>query len=111
MSRSELREEYRQADYLLLHLNDFPSLEKVLPSKLFEYAATGKPVVAGVRGHAKRFITSHVEGAAVFEPGHSDGMVEAVQSLAPTHWERARFKREFARTHIMDRMAYDILNP
>jgi len=31
------------ADVLFLHLNAYKAFEKVLPSKIFEYAATGRP--------------------------------------------------------------------
>ena len=43
---------YQSADVLFLHLNDYPAFKKVLPSKLFEYAALDKPVWAGVGGYA-----------------------------------------------------------
>jgi glycosyltransferase involved in cell wall biosynthesis len=110
VNRDVLKREYREADYLLLHLNNFPALDNVLPSKLFEYAATGKPILAGVRGYARQFIEANVDGAAVFEPGDAGAMVEALQTLAPKHWTRDGFKRDFARDRIMDVMASDILN-
>jgi glycosyltransferase involved in cell wall biosynthesis len=110
MDRDSLKREYRAADYLLLHLNGFNSLECVLPSKLFEYAATGKPILAGVGGYARRFIEDHLSDAAVFKPGDADSMVEAVQSLAPGPSDRSDFKRRFARERIMDGMATEILS-
>lgn len=109
MRRDALMEEYRRADYLLLHLNGFPSLEKVLPSKLFEYAATGKPILAGVRGHARRFIANEVEGAALFEPGDARGLVEGLESLSPDPVDRALFKARYRRERLMDAMAQDVL--
>jgi glycosyltransferase involved in cell wall biosynthesis len=110
VNRDVLKREYQQADYLLLHLNNVPALDKVLPSKLFEYAATGKPILAGVRGYARQFIQDNVDGAAVFEPGNASAMVEALKALAPKHWTRDEFKRDFARDRIMDGMAADILS-
>lgn len=109
MGRDALLEEYRRADYLLLHLNGFPSLEKVLPSKVFEYAATGKPILAGVRGYAGLFISREVEGACVFEPGNVRAMLEGLRSLTPLHFDRARFKDTYRRERLMDAMAADIL--
>ena len=53
--RAELIRSYRDADVLLLHLGRHPAFEKVLPSKLFEYAALGKPILAGVSGCARHF--------------------------------------------------------
>jgi glycosyltransferase involved in cell wall biosynthesis len=110
MARASLMQEYREADYLLLHLNRFSALETVLPSKLFEYAATGKPILAGVTGYARRFIEQHLKGAVVFEPGDTQAMVEAVQSLLPGLSDRSEFTRRFARTRIMDEMAAEILS-
>lgn len=36
------------ADYLLMHLNDYNTFKKVLPSRVFELAAFDKPLNAGV---------------------------------------------------------------
>ena len=41
VARDRLIEEYRRADVLFLHLGAHAAFEKVLPSKLFEYAALG----------------------------------------------------------------------
>jgi glycosyltransferase involved in cell wall biosynthesis len=109
MSRDRLVQEYRHADYLFLHLNGFASLEKVLPSKLFEYAATGKPILAGVRGFARRFISREVDGAAVFDPGDVRAFIEGIKSLTPEPIDRERFKRKYPRERLMDEMAADIL--
>ena len=48
VSREKLIGYYNDSDFLLLHLNDLEAFKKVLPSKLFEYAAFDKPIVAGV---------------------------------------------------------------
>ena len=55
VSRSDLFDEYKNADVLFLHLNDYAAFRKVLPSKIFEYAATGKPILAGVAGYMQNF--------------------------------------------------------
>ena len=52
MSRKDLIREYEAADVLFLHLNNHKAFKKVLPSKIFEYAALGKPILAGVSGYA-----------------------------------------------------------
>ena len=52
--RPALLAAYSNADILFLHLNAHAAFEKVLPSKIFEYAATGKPIWAGVAGYAAR---------------------------------------------------------
>jgi hypothetical protein len=68
MNRARLIEAYLKADILFLHLNAFPAFEKVLPSKIFEYAVLGKPILAGVAGYPAWFIQNEVDNARVFEP-------------------------------------------
>ena len=48
MPQHELLNYYNQANILFLHLNSIKAFEKVLPSKIFEYAASNKPILAGV---------------------------------------------------------------
>jgi glycosyltransferase involved in cell wall biosynthesis len=59
--RHKLFKEYKKADILFIHLNDADSFKKVLPSKIFEYAATGKPILAGVRGYPANFLKNNVK--------------------------------------------------
>ncbi len=66
--RTELLAAYQAADVLFLHLGAYAAFEKVLPSKLFEYAALGKPVLAGVAGYAAQFVREEIDNAAVFSP-------------------------------------------
>jgi glycosyltransferase involved in cell wall biosynthesis len=79
--RDALIEAYRAADVLFLHLNDYEAFEKVLPSKLFEYGALGKPVWAGVAGHAADFVRTEMSNSAVFPPCDADQGVQAFERL------------------------------
>lgn len=109
--RTELYTHYRDADVLFLHLNDYAAFHKVLPSKIFEYAATGKPILAGVAGYAAEFLKSEVEGVQIFAPCDAKGMVHALDNLlsdAP-QFDRKAFKEKFPRTQIIREMARDIL--
>lgn len=109
VGRAELMEHYRQADYLFLHLNDFEAFKKVLPSKIFEYAATGKPLLAGVGGYARRFIQENVENAEVFDPCDAQGLVKALGRLQTTDSPRKRFIAEFKRRSLMASLAESLL--
>jgi len=108
--RSELVEIYRTADYLLLHLNDYPAFLKVLPSKIFEYAATGKPILAGVKGYARRFVVENIKNVAVFAPCDVEGLVKAIDSIEPGLIARKEFVDRFSRANIVRAMAQDILS-
>jgi glycosyltransferase involved in cell wall biosynthesis len=110
VERSLLLEEYRQADVLFLHLNNLNALQKVLPSKLFEYAATGKPILAGVGGYAASFIHEHIPNAAVFSPCDVKAAVQAFKRLDKSIVDRSSFVRKYSRTTIMEKMAQGIIS-
>ncbi|OIM99625.1 glycosyltransferase WbuB [Idiomarina sp. MD25a] len=109
VSRDELIDAYKSADVLFLHLNDYEAFKKVLPSKIFEYAALGKPILAGVGGFAKDFINQNVSNAEVFEPGDSVGAFKALDRLSLIEQPRAEFVKKYSRKHIMEDMANDII--
>ncbi|WP_416832707.1 MAG: glycosyltransferase family 4 protein [Erythrobacter sp.] len=110
--RPSLLDHYREADILFLHLNDLDAFRKVLPSKVFEYAATEKPILAGVAGHAAEFLKEHLPDTEVFEPLDADAMVQAIDRLieSPPEPDRSDFRKGFARSHIMERLATDIMD-
>lgn len=107
--RTELLEAYRAADVLFLHLGDYPALEKVLPSKVFEYAAIGKPMLAGVAGFAADFIRDEVNNAAVFPPCHVAAGVAAFEALRLADSPRPEFIAKYSRVNIVRSMAEDVL--
>ncbi|MBH3354778.1 glycosyltransferase family 4 protein [Stutzerimonas stutzeri] len=107
--RERLLELYEQADVLFLHLNDFSAFRRVLPSKLFEYAATGKPVLAGVAGFAADFVRTEVTNAEVFAPCDLEGAMAAMEKLSLEPKARPEFVERFSRGRIMGAMADDVL--
>ena len=109
VSRSELIKIYQQADVLFLHLNDYDAFLKVLPSKIFEYAAVGKPIWAGVSGFAADFLHEHVINAAVFHPCNVQQAIETFERLELNTQPRKAFVQKFSRESIMQEMASDIL--
>lgn len=110
VSRARLVELYAEADVLFLHLNDYPAFHKVLPSKIFEYAATGKPMLAGVEGYARRFIQEQVTNVALFDPCDSQGLVAALTRLDYEKTSRTEFVKKFCRREIVRQLAKDILD-
>jgi len=91
-------------------LNNLKALQKVLPSKLFEYAATGKPILAGVGGYAASFIHEHIQNAEVFAPRDAKAAVQAFKRLDKSIVDRSSFARKYSRTEIMKKMAQEIIN-
>jgi glycosyltransferase involved in cell wall biosynthesis len=109
MPRADLLQMYRDADVLFLHLGDYAAFRKVLPSKIFEYAALGKPIVAGVAGYPAEFVRQEISNAAVFAPGDVAGAAEALKSLRIEDQPRNDFIAKFRRRDIMRAMADEVL--
>jgi len=109
MPRPALLEAYMDADVLFLHLNAYKAFEKVLPSKIFEYAATGRPIWAGVAGFAARFIAAEVPNAAVFAPCDVSEAIKRLDGLILQNLPRSEFVTRYARRSIAGAMAEDIL--
>lgn len=110
VKRDKLIEIYQNADILFLHLNDYDAFKKVLPSKLFEYGALGKPIWAGIAGYAASFVENNINNAATFSPCNADEAVSALDRLDMVTRPRNEFVTKFARTNIMQRMAIDIIS-
>lgn len=109
LPRDALLEVYRNAHVLFLHLGRLPAFERVLPSKLFEYAALGKPVLAGVAGCAARFVGEEISNAAVFTPGNAQDALRAYATLELVDRPREEFVAKYARAGIAAAMAREVL--
>ena len=109
MPRNQIKAFYEQADVLFLHLNDLAAFKRVLPSKLFEYAASGKPIWAGVGGYAAEFIAREVPNAAVFPPCDVGRAVQCFEQLTLVSVDRRVFVERYARERIMQEMAREVV--
>jgi glycosyltransferase involved in cell wall biosynthesis len=110
--RDDLVSEYQNTDILFLHLNDYRAFQKVLPSKIFEYAATGKPILAGVSGYAAEFLRNEVKGVEVFNPCDVMSMKLGLQKLlkGPKIIDRSNFCFFYNRKKIMKKLAADVFS-
>ena len=109
-NRHELLTAYQDADYLLVHLNDWDACQRVLPSKLFEYGATDKPILAGVGGYAASFIRNHLSDCILFAPTDVTSLVRQLRETPYRTQERVEFKRQFARHTINQELARHIIS-
>lgn len=67
-------------DASLIPLKKSDTFKTVIPSKIFEACAMGKPIILGVEGQAKEIIDEF--GAGIhFEPENTDEFIEAVKKL------------------------------
>ncbi|MBO0952306.1 glycosyltransferase family 4 protein [Fibrella forsythiae] len=109
VDRATLLTEYEQADYLFMHLNNLAAFERCLPSKLFEYAATDKPVLAGVAGYAAQFMNQHVPNSFVFTPGDAASLTTYLLTTPYQNTVRTEFINQFRRETIIRSLAGQIL--
>lgn len=107
--REELLEIYRDCDFTFVHLNDYDSFKKVIPSKIFELACFPQPMVAGVSGFSNRFISDHVDNHILFHPCDVDGLVGQLRKFEYRQVRRSGFMDEFRRSAINEKMAESML--
>ena len=110
MARIDLIREYEASDVLFLHLNNYKAFEKVLPSKIFEYAALGKPILAGVSGYAAQFLSQEVSNSAIFNPCDVDDAIKAFESLSIQDIKREKFIEKYLRKNIMKMLSEDMVS-
>ena len=110
LSRDKLILHYLKSDILFLHLDEKLAFQKVLPSKIFEYASSNKPILAGVSGYPKNFIEKNIDNSAVFQPCNIKEALIALEKLDLAHTPRENFINRYNRIKIMKNMAEDILN-
>lgn len=110
ISRNSLIHEYQNADILFMHLNDYKVFEDVLPSKLFEYAASGKPIWAGLAGYSAEFTINEIENASLFAPCDADDAERAFSRIKIACTQRSQFIEKYSRKKIMQDMSADLLS-
>lgn len=67
-------------DCSLVPLKKRDTFKKVIPSKIFESCAMGKPILLGVEGQAKEIINQYNVGIC-FEPENKESFLNAVQLM------------------------------
>ena len=78
--RDEVPELLAAADIALVPLRDVPLFATFIPSKIFEYLASGTPVIGAVRGEPATILEE--AGQLVVEPGDPQALAKAVSELA-----------------------------
>jgi glycosyltransferase involved in cell wall biosynthesis len=76
----ELRRYYGEADILVAHLRDAPAFRCAQPTKLWEYMATGRPVILAAKCEAADIIRDSGCGIVV-PPEHPQALADAITYL------------------------------
>jgi glycosyltransferase involved in cell wall biosynthesis len=98
------------SDACLVHLRKQKLFETVMPSKIFESLAMGRPVILGVRGFAAEFLRQSGGGICI-EPEDADALLQAIERLRADP-ALARSMAETGRGYVLksfdrDRLADD----
>ena len=96
------------SDACLVHLKKQELFKSVLPSKMFEAAAMGKPILLGVQGCAADYLRDADAGIA-FEPENEHQLVEAIEQLAANRDQAHRFGQS-ARNYVLKNYDRDQLS-
>lgn len=112
VNRNELIKIYQSASILFLHLNNIPAFLRVLPSKIFEYTAMQKPIVAGLDGYSAEFLNKEVAHSFVFLPGDVNkctALIRHASSKLIDVEQVDKFIYKYSRQRIMDGLSDSIL--
>jgi len=105
---------------LVLLLKDDGTMDKTIPSKVFDYLAAGRPILFGLQGEARSILAS-TGGNIEFDAENPDSLVAAVRRLVETYRTlvpaaarhrdlvRKRFRRE-SMTMELDQVFGKLLN-
>lgn len=91
----------------LIHLRNCELFGTVLPSKIFETMAMGRPIILGVNGEARQIVLDAGAGV-LMEPDSAESLVAAVEALADEP-ERAAQAGSRARECVAEKYNRDVL--
>jgi glycosyltransferase involved in cell wall biosynthesis len=108
LPREQMPDVMAASDACLVHLRGKELFNTVIPSKIFEAMAMGRPIIMGVRGEA-RDIVLRAEAGIEMEPDCPHSLLAAVEALADQPAlasELGRSARDFVLEHYnRDRLA------
>ena len=107
LPKARMPEVLAASDACLVHLSRTDLFKTVLPSKIFEAAAMGRPIVLGVEGFAAELVGEADAGICI-QPENEAELVQAVTELAGDAERRKRLG-ENGLERIAGRYDYDVL--
>jgi hypothetical protein len=103
VSRDRVPDVLASADIAVLSLRDLPLFEDALPTKMLEYMAAAKPVVAAAAGQVAELLAT-VEAGVACPPEDPDALAEAIRLVASDP-ERARRMGRNGRHYVEERLS------
>lgn len=106
----ELLNLYKNADILLLNLADKEVFKSVIPSKIYEYIITNKPIMIGCKGEIEKF-RKYSNNLYFFNPSDPKSASEALEKIIRNKKKNITsddFKKRFSRKNISKKIVNDI---
>lgn len=86
-------------DAAIVHLKDSELFCTVIPSKIFEIMALGKPILLGVKGEARNIVINQAKAGIFFEPENVKSLSKAVKEIVNLKLDKSRLT-DFVQTHF-----------
>ena len=80
-SRQDAINVINMLDVSIVHLKDTPLFRSVIPSKIFEIMALGKPILMGVKGEARDIVIDQAKAGIIFEPENANSLNAAIKQI------------------------------
>lgn len=113
LPKEEMPRVIASADACLVHLRKTELFETVIPSKIFEMMAMGKPIIMGVRGEALRIVEEAGAGVAM-EPESAESLLACIEKLRVGNFFPAdypqRVREYLQQNYSRDALAEKMLN-
>ncbi|MCF6775576.1 glycosyltransferase family 4 protein [Thiotrichales bacterium 19X7-9] len=111
-SRSDAIEVTNMLDASIVHLKNTPLFETVIPSKVFESMALGKPILMGVKGEVRDIVINQAQAGIAFEPEDAVSLNQAIAQMKVEEFDQKKIKNfvamYFDRNQIAIRMLDEI---
>lgn len=82
--RKELLAYYENTDAFFVHLKNIDVFKKTIPSKIFEFVATGKPVIYGLQGISQQIMHTLQGDKFAFEAGNVNSLLSTLDEIRKT---------------------------
>ena len=79
--RERLLEEYLKTDVLFLQLKDIEMFKKTIPSKIFEYMASRKPIIYGLEGIGRKILQDEFHQEYYFKCNNLESLCLTYEKL------------------------------
>lgn len=112
IKKDKINSIYKRANCLMLQLSTLKSIECVIPSKIFEYAATELPIIYGARGYTSNFL-SQVDGTIPFRQVDSKSFYKSIiksKNITVSKELRSKFINEYLTDKVYENYVYHILS-